>query len=209
MTGLTRWARLAASTGAGLLAVPAQAHGVVPGIGAFYNGALHPLATPAQLMALLALGLLVGQHMQASTNAAAKAPLLGLLVALLVGLLLHRVAGDPDTERVLLVLAPVMGIATAAARSLPIPALAALAAATGAAVALGSGPEGVDGKDRWLMLAGSGFASLLTSSYVAVMVSMARPAWLKIAVRVVGSWITAASLLVLALAVAMLRRSGA
>ncbi len=205
-----RLARIAVWLGAmaAALPLPAHAHDVIPGIGAFGNGALHPLATPAQLMALLALGLLVGQHRPAST-AAATAALLALMVALMVCLPMHRVAGDPDTERLLLGLAFVLGAATAAARSLPAPLLALLAAATGAAVALGSGPEGVDGQDRWLMLAGSGLASWLASSTLATLVGLARPPWLGIAVRVLGSWIAAAALLVLALAAALLRRGGA
>jgi urease accessory protein len=200
-----RWAGAILGT---LAAGAVHAHGTVPGIGAFYNGALHPLATPAQLMALMGLGLLVGQHMQ-PRNAAAAPPLLALAAALAAGLLLHRLAGDPDTDRLLLGLALVLGGAVLAARTLPAAALVVLATATGAAVALGSGPEGVQGRDRWVMLAGSGLAALLVSSYVAVMVSMARPPWLKVAVRVLGSWIASAALLVLALSLVTLQRGGA
>jgi urease accessory protein len=209
---VTRWLRkagtvvgaLVAGAGAGV----AQAHGTVPGIGAFYNGALHPLATPAQCMALLGLGLLVGQHMR-PRNAAAAPPLLALAVALAAGLLLHRVAGDPDTDRVLLGLALVLGGLVLSARTLPAAALVLLAVATGSAVALGSGPEGLQGRDRWVMLAGSGLAALLISSYAAVMVSLARPAWLQVAVRVLGSWIASAALLVLALSLAAVQRGAA
>jgi hypothetical protein len=70
------------------------------------------------------------------------------------------------------------------------------------AVGLASGPTGLDGSARWITLAGTLCAALLLPSYVAAMVTLIGPAWLRIAVRVVGSWLGAAALLVLALSFA-------
>src|SRR5262250_488988 len=41
---------------------PAQAHDVVAGVGGFSGGLLHPLLVPAHALALLALGLALGQQ---------------------------------------------------------------------------------------------------------------------------------------------------
>lgn len=41
---------------------PAWAHGSAKGLGAFWNGALHPLVEPVQLLSLLALGLWLAMH---------------------------------------------------------------------------------------------------------------------------------------------------
>jgi len=196
---------------AGLLlclgATPAGAHSPIQGIGDFYNGALHPIVSPAHLLALLALGLLLGQDVQ---RAAAQArpgtrvelPFLALLAALVLGLAGHRLAGDPDTDLVLLALAVGLGLSVAAAWAPPRWLQLVLTAATGLAVAVASGPTQLEGSARWIHLLGTLGGAMLVSSYVAVMVAAARLAWLRIAVRVVGSWLAAAALLVLALSFA-------
>jgi urease accessory protein len=190
--------RTGAATALGAASLPAWAHSPIPGIGNFYNGALHPLVSPAQLIVLLALGLVVGQ----GGLAAARAPLVGLLLALLAGLAAHRLAGDPDTDRMLLAMAAVLGLAVAAAWRAPAVLLSAMAALVGVAVGVASGPTGLEGSARWTTLAGTLGAALLLTTYVAAMVTLIKAAWLHIAVRVIGSWLAAAALLVLALSVA-------
>ena len=98
-----------------LYASPALAHSPIKGIGNFYNGALHPFVSPAHLIALLALGLWLGQR----GLDGAKRPLIALALALACGLAAHRVLGDPDTDRVLLVLAAATGLCVAAAFAAP------------------------------------------------------------------------------------------
>jgi hydrogenase/urease accessory protein HupE len=186
------------------LALPAHAHSPIDGLNDFYAGALHPFASPAQLIALLALALAIGQQAHGVLQAA-KAPLLTLAAALALGLATHRVIGDPLTDRALLVLAAGIGLAVAAQAALPRSAWAVLAAAVALAVGWGSGPGAADGAARALALAGTAAGVLLLVTYVAVMTSAARLPWLRIAVRVVGSWLAAAALLVLALSWAPLR----
>jgi urease accessory protein len=41
---------------------PARAHDVASGIGGFYGGLLHPLLVPTHTLALVGLGLCIGQH---------------------------------------------------------------------------------------------------------------------------------------------------
>jgi urease accessory protein len=181
-----------------VLATPAWAHSPIPGIGNFYSGALHPFISPAHLIALLALGLAIGQRAYGAL-ARAKPPLVTVAAGLAAGLMLHAAAGDPDTDRLLLVGAAGTGLLVAAAWPLPVALEVLLAAAIGLAVGLASGPTGVEGRTRYTMLAGTGLAATLLVGYVTVMVSVTEQPWLRIAVRVVGSWLAASSLLVLAL----------
>lgn len=190
--------RSAAAAALAGMSLSAWAHSPIPGIGHFYSGALHPFVSPAHLMGLLALGLVLGQ----GGLTAARAPLIALLLALLVGVIAHRLAGDPDTDRILLTLAALLGLTASAQWRAPHALLAGSAAAAGLAVGLASGPTGLDGSARWITLAGALCAALLLPSYVAAMVTLIGPAWLRIAVRVVGSWLGAAALLVLALSFA-------
>src|SRR5262245_62430879 len=41
---------------------PASAHAVIPGVGGFAGGLVHPLLVPAHLIALLVLGLFIGHQ---------------------------------------------------------------------------------------------------------------------------------------------------
>jgi hydrogenase/urease accessory protein HupE len=189
-------------------AVPgaAWAHGAIAGASAFYSGAVHPFVSPAHLIALLTLGLAIGQRAEHEVERTGV-PLAAFAMALAVGLALHALAGDPDTDRVLLAGAAVIGLAVAAAWRWPSPWLAVLAAAVGVAVGLASGPSGVDRGAHVTMLAGTGLAAFAVTAYAAVMVATIRQPWLKIAVRVLGSWFAAAALLVLALGFAASRQA--
>lgn len=189
---------------AGAWPATAIAHGQIPGIGHFGNGVLHPLVSPPHLIALLALGLLIGQ-LALHADGRARWPIAALALAMLAGLAATAVAGDPDTDRALLVMAAVAALAVAASWAPPAPVGAGLSAAIGAAVAVASGPVDaagaatLGGAARAAYLAGSAVAILVIALWPAAVVSMLRVPWQRIAVRVVGSWFAAAALLVLAL----------
>jgi hydrogenase/urease accessory protein HupE len=187
-----------------LCAAPAWAHSPIKGIGNFYNGALHPFISPAHLIALLAFGLWLGQQ----GLSGAKRPLLAFVIALAAGLSLHRAAGDPDTDRWLLVLAALAGLAVAAALAVHWAAASAYGALAGLAVGLASGPSGIEGTARVVALTGTFFGASLACAYVAAMVTLGQRPWMRVVVRVFGSWLAAAALLVLALSFAAPRKSG-
>jgi hypothetical protein len=199
----------AAAAAGGLVSASALAHSPIPGIGIFYSGALHPFISPAHLVALLALGLAIGQRGQrgAADLALLKPPLLALLAATVAALAitLAGMFGDPDTDRVLLVLAASTGLAVAAAWGLPPALLMTVAAAVAVAVLIASAPTGVEAAARRTSLIGTSAVTVFLVSYVAVMVAVAQRAWLHVAVRVLGSWLAAAALLVLALSFAPTR----
>lgn len=185
------------------------AHTPIPGIGIFYSGALHPFVSPAHLIALLVLGLAIGQRAQPRGGEMADLgpALLTLLAAAVAGVALTAsgVLGDPDTDRLLLVFAAVLGLTVAGAWRAPQVLLMVVGAAVVLAALVASAPGGVDAGPRRISLAGTGAAAALLVAYVAVMVAVARRAWLHVAVRVFGSWLAAAAVLVLALSFAPAR----
>lgn len=182
-----------------LAAAPAlaHAHGDLQGLAPFYAGMLHPLLVPAQLVALLALGLLAGQSRLGTARLA-----LALLLLALIMSLPAAAAWTVDTAPLLLAAALALALAVVAARPLPRSLLVLLALAVGAGIGLGSSPETVAGPARWAWLAGSGIGAFASSALVAALADAARPSWARIGVRVAGSWLAASALLVLALRLA-------
>jgi hypothetical protein len=179
-----------------LLPSLAQAHGDIEGLNRFVAGGLHPLLVPAHAVALLALGLLVGQRGLAVGHHALTALLLALLASL--GMAATTTGIDLDT----LVLVVGAGCAIAVVTALAVPAwlLGGAAAMIGVGVGLGSAPEGADSAERWAALAGTGLGAFLVVSLVAAVVDNLRASWTRVGLRVVGSWLAASALLVLALA---------
>jgi len=187
-----------------LVPMGAEAHSPIPGIAPFYSGALHSFVVPAHLLSMLGLGLWVGQR---GLDFADRAVLV-FAVALAAGLALSATAGEPDTDLLLLAGGAAVGLIVALARPMPIVVMVAVAAALGLALGLGSTPDGLVGSKRWVTLAGTWLGGLLGVMWFAAMAEFATRPWLKIAVRVVASWVAASALLVLALSWVGPRREG-
>ncbi len=178
-----------------LIASPALAHPPPLGIGGFFGGVLHPLFVSAHLLALLGLGLLIGQAAQGSRPAA-----LATIVALTAGLLVMTLGFVPMLMgEALLLLAVATGALVALGRPLPEPAACAFGAVTGLAIALDSPPEVVSVREANLMLIGTGFGATLLLIVVVEAASRLQRPWLRIGARILGSWIAASAILVLAL----------
>lgn len=186
------------------LPLAASAHSPIPGIGRFYSGAVHPFLVPAQWLALLALGLLFGQRSMAKTGVALAVLLAGLVAGLGIG----HVHGDVDTDALLLGCCAVLALGVALARPWPQWLLALAAAVVGAAIGLSSAPDGLSGWEHTGSLAGSAFGALLFTLWIVAMTEFAKGTWPKIIVRVLGSWLAASALLVLALSWVGPRRAG-
>jgi urease accessory protein len=176
----------------------AAAHGSVAGLGNFFSGVVHPLFEPAQAMALVALGLLIGQRGLNATQPAGLSFVLGALLGLMAALL----GAAPSVDPFLLVGAGLIGMAVLTARTLPRAVCAMLAASVGLGVGLGSAPEAAAGSARLVMLLGSGVGACVWMFNVVGLVHEAKRPWLRLGVRVVGSWIAASALLVTSLALA-------
>jgi hydrogenase/urease accessory protein HupE len=166
---------------------------------AFVGGLLHPLAVPAHALALLALGLLIGQQRAARLVVPVAAFATGLaagLAALAFGV------GQTSAANVLLVAAAVSGLLVALARPLPVLAGAPLAAIVGVAAGLDSPPNVISISAATMMLIGTGVGA--TVAFVVVVLCArhaadARHIAPRTGVRILGSWAAASAVLVLAL----------
>jgi urease accessory protein len=161
---------------------------------AFFTGVLHPLSAPAHAMALLALGLLLGRQRGRDLS-------LIVFTVGLIGGLAALVAAVPETEAatVLVAAAAIAGVSIASAMTLPVLVTAPLALVIGGAVGLDSPPQEISVGRAIAALIGTGIgASVLVSVVAFVAAKLSRP-WQTIGVRILGSWIAASAVLVLAL----------
>ena len=174
----------------------ALAHPPPLGFTGFAGGALHPLFVSAHLLAITGLGILIGQH----TPDWGRAAPAGFVAALLVGMGFLMLAFVPRhaTEAVL-VTALIVGILVAWQKPLPEPAGSALAAAIGIAIALDSPPWTISVAEAHLMLLGTAISATALLLVVRFCASRLTQAWHRIGLRVLGSWIAASAILVLAL----------
>ena len=162
---------------------------------AFLGGLLHPVLTPSHALALLGLGLLIGQQPADKR----PLPLMLFVLALAAGLLVLAFAvGETPAGDVLLAAVAISGVLVAAAFRLPILLLGPLAAVVGAAIGLDSPPDVVSLREAVRMLIGTGIgASIALTLVIAGAARMARD-WQQIGVRVLGSWTAASALLAIA-----------
>lgn len=185
------------------LAVPsvAFAHSPIEGIDSFYNGLLHPVFVPAHLLLLIALGLFIGQQGPKENQAAIAA----FLVATAVGLTAAWFGLGGRMEAALLSAAALVGILIAANRALGPYACAFIAVLAGLFLGMDSDQETLSDKEKLVSLFGSGVGIYLLLLYpLALADYFNKKAWQKIGIRVIGSWVAASSLLVLALSLSSL-----
>jgi hydrogenase/urease accessory protein HupE len=158
---------------------------------------LHPLLVPAHVMALLALGLLIGQQSWSRAVPALT------IVAVLSGLGAIALAYVPTrADETLLAATAMAGLLIALARPLPQAAGMALAAAIGFSLALGSPPEAISLRDANLALLGTAIGAPAVLIALASVTSRLTRAWQRVGVRILGSWIAASAILVLTLRLA-------
>lgn len=182
----------------------ASAHSPLPGIGTFYSAALHPLVVPAHLLVALAVGLLLGQH--APTGSRVALPAFAMLLA--AGLLLPpALAGVEGTAPALLAVAALTGVAVALGRPQRL-LFALLAGAAGLAIALDSRADAAGAPLPLTEAAGIFAGAVLAVTLSGGLTAGLRHGWQRIAVRALGSWIAAAAIIVLALALAPASRAG-
>ena len=184
-----------------VLALPADAHAhtAMPGMNHFMGGVLHPVTTPAHVLILLGLGISLGQHLPLRLRQSL------LVFAPLAAVALALTTAFPFTmpQPVLIGIALCAGAVVALGRPLPPFARGALFAAGALAMGLDSGVEtgGVAVVIKTLLGTWLGLLAYLFSiAYYASLAVERKKQWLNIGLRVVGSWIVAISLLMLAFA---------
>jgi urease accessory protein len=159
---------------------------------AFVDGLLNPLTTPAHALTLLALALLMARQPQRLVV------LVVFALALAAGFLAIVLAVETTPARtVLLTVAVVLGVMVAAAWA---PKLLAwlLAAIAGIALALDSPPQAVTIAEAYATLAGTAVGACTMLVAVAAIATCARADWQRLGLRILGSWIAASAILVLA-----------
>jgi urease accessory protein len=193
---MSNLARILLVIGVVLNADRAVAHPVFQGATGFYGGLLHPLFVPAHLMVLLALGLLIALHPPHWRWQAVGV----YFAALIAGLLAIALAVVPVfANEALLGLALVSGGLVLLARAPPAPLSWLLAGATGLALALDSPPEAISLAEANLTLLGTAIGAVILLLAVIGAAAQLRRNWQRIGARILGSWITASAILVLAL----------
>lgn len=181
---------------AALLAAPsvAQAHLVNSGLGPFYDGALHLLLSPGDLLGLLAISLLAGLR---GAPAGRLTVMVLPIVWLLAGLAGLHLAAMPELPWLGVLSFVIPGVLVAADLKLAPIAVAALAGLFGALHGLlnGAALATIDAGPMAL------FGIVMTVLVLALLTSAAvvppRAAWARIAVRVAGSWVAAVGMLML------------
>ena len=159
---------------------------------AFVDGFINPLTTPAHGLALLALALLLARQPQR------VAGLLIFALAMAAGFLAIVLAVETTPARtVLLAVAAALGAMVAAAWASKSLAWL-LAVIAGAALALDSPPQAVMITEAYATLAGTAAGACAMLVLVAALAGHAHADWQRLGVRILGSWIAASSILVLA-----------
>ena len=182
-----------------LSAEPALAHPPIPGVTGFTGGLLHPLLVHAHLMALVALGLLLGQQ-----AVRPRYLLLGLFAAsLLAGIAAIAAALTAENSDVIVLAAvAILGLLVALARPVPLIGVGPIVFVVGVALELDSVPQEISTRATLLALAGTTIAASLIPALLATLTTYLRRDWQRIGARVLGSWIAASAILVLALRLA-------
>lgn len=172
----------------------ALAHLVNSGLGPFYDGALHLLLSPGDLLGLVAVSLLAGLRGARAGRLTVIALPTTWFVAGLIGL---NLPGTQDLQWLSVLTFMLLGALVAADLKMTPPMVAVLAGLYGllhgllngtALAAVGAGP---------LSLAGITVAVLTIAVLASAAVVPLHAAWTRIAVRVAGSWIAAVGMLML------------
>ena len=179
-------------------AFPIQALAHVPfaGLNDLYNGLLHPVVVPAHLLLVISAGLFLGKH------GARVVPPSFLVFCLFTftGLAATLLSIGGIGERYLLGIAAVVGLLIAANIRLPLALCLLVAALAAVLLGLDSSQDVLVGRAKFFSLLGSGLGLCFLFLYpLAFADYFGDKNWQKIGVRIVGSWVAASAILVLAL----------
>jgi hydrogenase/urease accessory protein HupE len=174
--------------------MPAHAHSPIKGIGAFYNGLVHPILEPSHFLALLAIGLLVGRQEVNVRRIALAAIVAGIVVFLFAAMLLAK--SGFAIGPILAALVAAILVALSIRLNVYLAAIIALAGA--ALVGLDSVQNSFTGRQFYISGAGTAIGVVLLAVYAGGMSALMEKPLQKIAVRIAGSWIAAITILALA-----------
>jgi len=165
-------------------------------LGAGIGGLLHPVSTPAHVLALTSLGLIAGRNFVSAGAAIIGAFALGIAAGL--GAIAWGVGETPASDA-LLASATLCGLIAASDVTVPVSLAVPVALVSGSALGLDSPPESILLGEAIAMLIGTacgGVGALAMIAFAASTVARWRQG---IVLRVAGSWVSAIAILVLAL----------
>lgn len=178
---------------------PASAHIMMEGAGEITNGALHPLMTPAHVLVLLAAGLLCGQSAR-DKDANPLRVFAPVLAVALLATLAPFLSGEL-WEPVVIGMSVVLAALVALGIRLPRVTVMVLTILSAVVLGLDSGAEAETVAAEVKTLAGTWVTASALVFYVSACASNAEgKPWARTAIRVLGSWIVAIGLMVLAFA---------
>jgi hydrogenase/urease accessory protein HupE len=175
-----------------LLPSPAEAHLVTTGLGPVYDGISHVLMSPDDLVPILAMALLAGLN----GPSAGRRALFSFTLAWLAGGIAGYLAGHtiiPGATTALSFL--LIGGLTAADRRLSPGTVAGLATVIGILHGWLNGAGIAEAQNDPLGLAGIVSVIFVLVAIASAFVVSLRAEWMRIAVRVAGSWVAAIGLL--------------
>jgi len=175
-------------------AVPAHAHLVETGFGGFYDGLAHLALTPTDLLVVIAVALFAGQRGTQSARWALFAMPLAWLGGGALGARFPVAAGLPVLTTLSFAIA---GVLVALDAKLRAAGVVAFAIAAGLLHGYVSGATMKPGGADLLALAGAVSGMFCLLAILAAQVTALHASWTRVAVRVAGSWIAAAGMLML------------
>ena len=177
-----------------LLPSPAEAHLVTTGLGPIYDGISHVLMSPDDLVPILAMALLAGLN----GSAAGRRTLFALTGAWVLGGIAGFYVGRPLVPTTLTTASFLLiGGLTAADRRLSPTLVTTLAVGIGLLHGWLNGAGIAQSQREALALVGVGSAIFVLVARASAFVISLRAQWMRIAVRVAGSWVAAIGLLML------------
>lgn len=180
-----------------LAAESACAHSAARGAGDFYAGALHALTALEHVLPFLALGILAGQQARKT-----EPVLLVFCLALAAGATVALWTPPLPYVGLLNIFSAILfGGLAAAAWSLPMAICYGLAAVFGLSHGFANGAGMIEQTKPYLFIPGVAIAGLAVTAYGLIVTDYLlhrKAGWIRIAVRVAGSWIAAIGILVLA-----------
>ncbi|RFB96531.1 hypothetical protein B5K08_09180 [Rhizobium leguminosarum bv. trifolii] len=183
-----------ASIGIAAIPVDARAHLVNTGLGPIYDGVAHFAVSPEAILPVVALGVLAGLGGLANARIAVLILPVAWIAFGLAGILFGPLAINPAFESL-----PLLILGGLAAADIRMPALAtgSLALLLGAFEGYNFGAAYSAARDGFPALAGSAGLVFVLIAVVSAAVLKAKWAWMRIAMRVVGSWTAASGILLL------------
>ena len=178
------------------LPASAQAHSAAAGVGDFWNGALHPVTTPTHVLILLGLGMLCGRQIPLRL----KMPVLVFILVSAVSLALTATGWFAVVyPPILIAVVLALGVMLALDWDPPQSVLVAIFASTALVLGMDSTVENGSPSIIAKTLLGTWMSLAVLVVDVPIYISLGHELrWLRIAIRIAGSWITAVALMMLA-----------